>query len=178
MAMSNPTPLVEAAAAAMIASRDESLLPRPRGSPSDEAALAHLARHMAEEQAILADYLDLAEQSEDEHVRFLIGLIVDDETRHHQLLTDMFNRVEADLAWRRGEHAIPWFRTPRDPEALTEATRRFIGIERRDRTELRRLRKELRRKGTSLLPLVVELMELDTAKHLRILEFLRASTRQ
>ncbi len=176
--MSSSGPLLEAAAAAMSANREEPLLPRPPGSPSDEAALAHLSRHVDEEQAILAAYTDLAERSTDEHVRFLFGLIVDDETRHHRLLTEMLKRVEADVAWKEGERSIPWVRTPSDPEGLRQATRRFIEIERRDRAQLRHLRKALRRPGITLLPLVVELMELDTAKHLKILKFLRASARR
>jgi hypothetical protein len=50
-----------------------------------------------------------------------------------------------------------------------------LAAERADATALRRLRREVRRlPETEFLTLMVELMELDTTKHVRILEFLRA----
>jgi hypothetical protein len=55
-----------------------------------------------------------------------------------------------------------------------DATSRFLAAEREDRDQLRRLRRELAAAGkASMWPLVVELMEIDTAKHIRILEELR-----
>ena len=179
--MTNAGPSAELASAAKMADREreERRFRRPPGSASDEAAIAHLSRHVDDEQAILAEYRTLLEESPDKYVCYLIGLILEDEVRHHQLLTEMLHRLESDVAWSTIEPSVPWIRSPREPKALRDATRRFIAIERRDRAQLRHLKRELRRSHTvSLLPLVVELMELDTGKHLRILKFLRSSTRR
>ncbi len=55
--------------------------------------------------------------------------------------------------------------------ALAEETQSLIRAEERDRTELKNLRKRLRPFGsTTLWELVVDLMLLDTEKHVRILE--------
>lgn len=51
--------------------------------------------------------------------------------------------------------------------------RRLIELERRDRDDLLRLRKEFRPVAdTTLFALLIDLMVLDTDKHLRILRFL------
>jgi hypothetical protein len=56
---------------------------------------------------------------------------------------------------------------------LLEPTERFLEAERDDRAQLRRLRKELKpARSNTLWPLMVELMEIDTDKHIRILEYL------
>ena len=57
--------------------------------------------------------------------------------------------------------------------ALAEVTGCFLAAERADQKQLRALRSELRPfRDTSLWALLVELMEHDTAKHIRILSFI------
>ena len=60
---------------------------------------------------------------------------------------------------------------------------RLLAFEKEDMKELRRLRKELQWShgnphGDPLLPLLVDLMLHDTAKHIDILKFIRARTRR
>ena len=67
----------------------------------------------------------------------------------------------------------------RDDPALREETDRLLAFEKEDMKELRRLRKDLRWShgnphGDPLLPLLVDLMLRDTAKHIDILQFIRA----
>lgn len=150
--------------------------PRPTGSVFEEAMLEHIAEHIDSEQDVLAGYLRLAETSPDEYVRYLANLIVGDERRHHQLFVEMRNRVLADVTWREHSPETPRVTVPDDREALAREAERYIAVEERDAEELRRLRRQVRpMKDTSLLSLMVELMELDTQKHLRILEFIRRS---
>jgi len=65
---------------------------------------------------------------------------------------------------------------PHEPpdRTLEEVTSQFLAAERADAKQLRALRKEL---GRSVTPacglLLVELMEQDTAKHIRLLSFIR-----
>ena len=57
---------------------------------------------------------------------------------------------------------------------MTHAPSQFLAAERADAKQLRALRKELRPfRDTSLWVLLVELMEQDTAKHIRLLSFIR-----
>ena len=78
------------------------------------------------------------------------------------------------IAWSHDPEAVPNLPYgPPDP-ALAEVTSRFLAAERADQKQLRALRKELRPfRDTSLWALLVELMEHDTAKHIRLLTFLR-----
>lgn len=151
-------------------------LPRPLGSPLEEALLEHVTHHVNAEQAVLAGYARLAEESPDEYVRYLAALILEDERRHHKLLLEMRNRIESDVTWRETAPQTPRVTVPADRESLADEIEHFIDVEEQDAEELRRLRRQLRpMRQTSLLSLMVELMELDTQKHLRILEFIRRS---
>ena len=69
--------------------------------------------------------------------------------------------------------------TVRDDPVLRNETERLLAFEKEDAKELRRLRKELRRsQGYPLLPLLVNLMLHDTAKHIDILRFIRSNARR
>ena len=58
--------------------------------------------------------------------------------------------------------------------ALLDTTRQLIARERADAKELRQLRRDFHTMPkASLLPLLVELMLHDTAKHIEILRFIR-----
>ena len=151
-------------------------LPRPAGSELEEAILRHVDEHLTMERQVMADYAVVAETSPDAYVRYLSAMILDDERRHHRLLLELRNRVESDVTWRETDPALPRVTVPTDRDQLSEVVARFIDVEQHDAEELRALRRQLRPvKETSLLSLIVELMELDTEKHLRILEFVRRS---
>lgn len=151
-------------------------MPRPMGSPLEEALLEHVTSHVTSERDVLAGYLRLSQSSPDEYVRYLASLIVEDERRHHQLFIEMRNRILSDVTWRETSPQTPRVTVPEDREQLAREAERYIEVEERDAEQLRKLRREVRpMKDTSLLSLMVELMELDTQKHLKILEFIRRS---
>ena len=71
------------------------------------------------------------------------------------------------------EPRVPSMTERPDPALLAE-TKRLLAFEKDDRKELRQLRKALKHgPRSSLHPLLVELMLLDTNKHIAILEFIR-----
>lgn len=149
----------------------------PQPSWLDQAMIEALESHIAHEEAALRTYGELATDSADAHVRYIAQMILEDETRHHRLLTDMLDRVRSDAAWTT-EPNIPWLRTPRDRRALLDTCRGLLREERRDLAATRALKRRLRpQRDTSLLWIMVEILELDTRKHIRILEFLRRSAR-
>ena len=125
--------------------------------------------HVREESGFLAAYESLVAASEDEAVRFLLELILGDEHRHHDLFTSM-----ADASVGEGPFPGPPQLSPAAARALLEPTERFLAAEREESRKLAALRRTLKPAAAgSLWPLMIELMEMDTSKHVRILEFLR-----
>jgi rubrerythrin len=141
--------------------------------PSGEwwARVTHqFSSHVREELAFLQQYEDLAGHVGDVGIEFLLRLILEDEHRHHTLFEEMTE------AATQGGDTIPAPPTPAaaTARALLEPTERFLEAERDDQAQLRRLRKELKpARDDTLWPLLVELMEIDTEKHIKILEYLR-----
>lgn len=137
----------------------------------DAEILAALTSHVTAEKDLLADYARAAEEVSDPDVRYLLGLILEDEARHHRIFLEMANALRTVRGWQRVEPSVP----DRSRGALTadvqELTGRLLAAERADMRELRELRRRLRPvSDTTLWPLLVDLMALDTEKHLRILK--------
>jgi len=134
-----------------------------------------LESHVREETHFLDAYEELCESVEDLGTRFLIDLILADERRHHEL----FARLAASA---RGDDGRPVIVTP-NPSAeearrILEPTRRFLDAEQEDREQLRRLAKDLDGVADSLWRLLIQLMDLDTRKHVAILEYLKERLEQ
>jgi hypothetical protein len=148
------------------------------GSPWDEELLTHFTQHVNAEQELLEAYAEFREGGP-EHVRYLVDLILGDEARHHRMFQELVNRVRSDIDFRDYNPKVPYLRpASAGVAALTEATDRLLAFEHEDQKSLHRLQKELRPvRDTTLFSLLVELMELDTKKHIAILEFLRRSAR-
>jgi rubrerythrin len=125
--------------------------------------------HVREESGFLESYEALVTESDDASVRFLLELIIGDEHRHHGLFTSM-----ADASVGEGAFPGPPAPSPELARQLLEPTERFLAAEHEESKKLAALRKDLKPAGDGTLwPLIVELMEIDTSKHIRILEFLR-----
>ena len=135
--------------------------------------------HVREESYFLDEYEALCKEVLDPGARFLIELILEDERRHHRL----FEKMSASA--REGDQAGPEG-TPDPPDLdadqarrILEPTRRFLEAELEDRRHLRELRKKLEPvRDDTIWHLMVELMELDTSKHVKILEYLSAQLGQ
>jgi hypothetical protein len=147
---------------------------RPQGSgPLDQLIWEQLETHIEAEKNILDDYRRFAEVAETPEVRYLIGLILDDELRHHRTFRDLANAVRGAIEWREIEPRVPDRGYLPLSSDLLDRTKRFIAVEEEDLRQLGTLRRQLQPvHKTTLWPLLVELMELDTKKHLRILEFI------
>ena len=143
---------------------------------ADARILETLRTHGAREDAVLASYRQLVEESSDEAIKYLGRLIIDDKERHHQVISEMANRIESSIQGVNVEPATPALE-PRVDRELLDETRRLIVLERHDAKELRQLQKELRYAApTSLLPLLVKLMLHDAERHIEILRFIRSYT--
>ena len=144
----------------------------------ENALIDMLRSHGEREGAALASYQQLAGQSDDEGLRYVVRLIMEDEARHHRQIAEMLNDLYSFVWEVELEPGLPETGVHHDP-VLREETERLLAFEKEDAKELRRLRKELRRSHENpLLPLLVDLMVHDTAKHIDILRFIRSRARQ
>lgn len=131
--------------------------------------------HVREESYFLDAYEELCQEVLDPGARFLIELILEDERRHHRLFERMAASArEGDGAGAQGTPAPPDL-DPEQARRILEPTQRFLEAELDDRKHLRELRKKLEPvRDDTIWHLMVGLMELDTAKHVKILEYLSA----
>lgn len=140
----------------------------------------YLGHHLEAEAAALAAYERFVEGREDV-VGYLVRLVLADEHRHHELFAEMRNALESSIAWRQIEPRVPSARIDaHDAAELLETTEALLDLERADAAELARLRRRWSRQGEErrLWALLVETAELDTRKHIRILEYLRERLRE
>jgi rubrerythrin len=131
--------------------------------------------HVREEEHFLDSYRELVDGIDQPGARLLVELIIEDEERHHALMARLAQ--EARDAEEEGDTAAPRFSAV-EAARLLEPTERFLDAERDDRRRLRDLASALKPlRDANIWPLVIELMEIDTRKHIRVLEYLRARMR-
>ena len=149
--------------------------PRPDRAYLEREVFRHLSDHAASEAEFIASYRELAEApATPDAVRYLMGLLLEDEERHHRVLHEIATAIGNRVTLRHDPDAVPDLPYEPPDRVLEEVTGRFLAAERADAKQLRALRKELRPfRDTSLWALLVELMEHDTAKHIRLLTFIR-----
>jgi hypothetical protein len=136
----------------------------------------HVSGHIGTETAILDEYQRLAvDPTGSPAFRYLAGLILADERRHHQLFQDLAESIRKFAALQLDEEPIPSLQGLKtDRERIMETTERLLKVERADAKELKLLAKKLKEaRVTTLWGLLIELMQDDTAKHIKILQFLR-----
>lgn len=146
---------------------------RSPGSVWEERLLRHLIRHAETEQEMLDSYAVSAESAPG-YARYVVGLILEDEARHHRLFKEMIETLTGQIECRHDAGPIPSVRVSESHQEFLEQTIQLIDLEREDLKELKTLEKELRPvRDTMLFSLLVRLMEFDTKKHVAMLDFIR-----
>jgi rubrerythrin len=135
----------------------------------DERALAHIDEHLAVEAKASSAYEALATAA-DPAVRYLAGLIAEDEQRHHQVLSKIAAVLRAEVS----DVAAPVDHVEVSAEQrkeLLEEARRLLAMEKTDATALKALRHELHAAPEETMwPVLVEMMAFDTDKHIHLLK--------
>jgi rubrerythrin len=135
----------------------------------------HLTSHAGKERTLLEAYNEAATVSGSAAFKYLVGLIVEEEIRHHERFRDLADSLRNDAELSSADPVIPrldW--SGADSETIRHLTDDLIRQERADAKELRRLRRQLSDvRDTTLWVLLVGLMESDTEKHLDILKFIK-----
>lgn len=140
-------------------------------APWDARLIDHIGRHLSQEEHAEGAYKALAAMG-DPQVAYLARLIAADELRHHAMLTGLLSSVENVANETHDELSLgtgPALEVEQR-DALTQAVRQLIELEKNDAAELKQLQRDMREvpEGTAW-PVLVEIMVLDTEKHLRIL---------
>lgn len=133
-----------------------------------------LRRHGEEEGVLLQRYERYATEASSPAVRYLVGLLLEDETRHHRLLVELANAIAWGWSANSPVPATPGiYEDSGQDDRLAAETNELLAFEEQDEKELRRLRNQLRDyRDTTMWSLVVETMLADTQKHAHILRFI------
>jgi hypothetical protein len=144
---------------------------------SSRKVVEALDRHGREEAELLERYQRFVDESEPAAVRYLVELILEDEQRHHRVLEGLANTIAWGSVKGTPEQVVPSFPIRfQGNAAFRSETQALLHHERRDRSQLRKLRRRLRTYGDDASwELLIDLMRSDTAKHIRILRFILAS---
>jgi rubrerythrin len=130
--------------------------------------------HAAQEQRWLVEYRDNARDASDPLVRFLLGLIVADEERHHELTLRMISKLKDELAWTRSQGLAPRvYESGPKGKSLLVSIESFLSAERKGIAEYERLKIQSQGLYRDVFALLYTTMIQDSHKHIAILEFLR-----
>jgi rubrerythrin len=161
------------------------LMPSPLDQPmtdeksSVEKLFAQLEAHEREEETTLKDYQAAAKDAPDAGFRYLMGLVLEDEERHHRLSKAMADEVEQSLLWIQGNQPLPDIHPAREQrENLLRQTEQFLQIEEDGDRQLAGLRAQVKNLHAGLLQLMVDIMRTDTRKHIQILKYIKARLEQ
>ena len=107
--------------------------------------------------------------------QYLASLIIGDEIRHHRMFKELASALRTDAEFRPEPPAIPrldhW---GPDNARLVELTTQLLDREHADADELHRLVRQLKdMRDATMWQLLIKVMEMDTAKHIEILEFVK-----
>ncbi len=142
-------------------------------SVTEQELFDSLLAHERDEREVISAYEVLASEASSETVRYLVGLILEDERRHHRILDELANTIRAQATFEERGARLPYLDVQRDRDrSLLEQTRRFLAIERKDRAELKRLERRTRDVGGEFDAFIVKLMGADTERHIAILRFI------
>jgi hypothetical protein len=149
-------------------------------SQMERELYAHFVSHVETERTVLEQYVSVAEQSESKAFRYLVNLLIEDEIRHHRLFMEIADSVKTEALTGEEDAKVPGLDLYRTDRVKTlESTMMLLKNEEQDAVELKRLQLLLKDvQDVTLWSLLVELMQLDTKKHIAILRFVRKHTRK
>jgi hypothetical protein len=135
--------------------------------------------HATHEERWLSSYQEIGKETSDPQIQFLLGLIVADQERHHELTNRMISKLKDEMAWTRSSG--PLRRTGEKGEKrkrLLMSVESFLEAERKGMEEYKRLKKESQGLYRDVFALLYTTMIHDSHKHIDILEFLRLKLKE
>lgn len=153
---------------------ENTVIEPPAGASAWERELfSHLIEHVRRERGVLEEYAKAAEETDSKAFSYVVGLLGEDERRHHRLFVSLAQSLKAEAELSGSEPAVPYMDLHRaDTKKVRELTLRLLRSEEEDSRDLKRLHSLLQDvKDTTLWDLLVALMRRDTDKHIAMLEF-------
>jgi len=137
-----------------------------------------LMNHVELERETLEEYRQAAAETRSKAFAYVVGLLIEDEKRHHELFKSLAQTVRNEAELMPGTPVIPYMDFDRvDSDKIRRLSLELLRNEDEDAKELRKLHDHLQEvQHTTLWDLVVGLMRRDTDKHIAILEFVLAHT--
>ena len=137
-----------------------------------------LMNHVELERETLEEYLQAAAETRSKAFAYVVGLLIEDEKRHHELFKSLAQTVRNEAELTPGTPVIPYMDFDKvDSDKIRRLSLELLRNEDEDAKELRKLHDHLQEvQHTTLWDLVVGLMRRDTDKHIAILEFVLAHT--
>jgi hypothetical protein len=141
-------------------------------SVCEQEIFDHLVKHMQDEDQLVERYERLAAEAGG-HVAYLLGLIMEDERRHHRLFEEWCNALRGIAQFRPVDPQVPDLVKTERPDEVVATVRTFLDAERADMKDLDRMKKMVRDvRSATLWDVLLDVMELDTRKHIALLSFL------
>ena len=146
----------------------------PTTPPSlSERLIRALEAHASAEAHDLVVCQELADRSSDPVLKMLMGLLVDDEQRHHSLLQSMVRRLQEEVEFVSSPTALP----ASDEAATVQPEvaphlRALIRDEHEGARHLRHLARQEPHMYHGLYPVLLETIARDSEKHAMILRYL------
>jgi hypothetical protein len=152
----------------------------PVGLSVPEAELyRHLIQHLDTEAGLVEAYERLGDDTGVDYLGFVGRLIAEDERRHHRLYGEWAQALAAMAELRDGAEGIPVPSAEPDPAFVLSRAEALMAVEEHDLAEIARLRHLVRDvRDTTLWSVLLDVMALDTEKHLRLLRFVRDHARR
>src|SRR3984957_4224985 len=74
----------------------------------EQALYSHLTTHIERERGILQEYAKGAMETDSKAFAYVVGLLGDDERRHHQLFASLASSLKTEAELGGGEPVIPY----------------------------------------------------------------------
>jgi rubrerythrin len=146
---------------------------------SVQRLMIEVQSHAAREEQALSSYREIARETSDAKIRFLLGLMIADEERHHELMARMISKLKDELAWTRSTGVRRGAgESGEGAKRLLVSIESFLAGERKAMEDYTRLKKESRGLYRDMFALLYTTMIHDSHKHVDILTFLRAKLKQ
>jgi hypothetical protein len=160
---------------------DSAVVPSPWLAPFESAQpslsdrfIRALEAHTAAETHDLAACQRLADQTSDPVIKLLMGLIVEDEQRHHSLLQRMIRRLEEEVEFTPSFNALP-VSAPDGAALAAEAVASLRSLIRNEHEGARYVRHLARQESDlyhGLYSVLLETIARDSEKHAHVLRYL------
>lgn len=138
-----------------------------------EHLLEEFETHDFKEGEFIRQYKEIAENTKDSLIKFLLQLIITDEERHHTIIHSMAESLRGSLQWTKQEGALPSLSDlGEEKEELLKLTADFIQNEKQGIKDIRKLVKKSAGYYRGLFPLLLKATIHDSEKHVEVLEFL------